>query len=71
MNASIFTRHGILAAICLCLLSGLAASGQNVHEPRRVINVKTVGQLYAAVNDSANRNVTVRLAPGHLCVVHV
>jgi hypothetical protein len=64
MNASIFTRHGILAAICLCLLSGLAASGQSVHEPRRVINVKTVGQLYAAVNDSANRNVTVRLAPG-------
>ena len=26
--------------------------------------MKTVGQLYAAVNDSANRNVTVRLAPG-------
>ncbi len=64
MNASIFTRHGILAAICLCLLSGFAAGGQSVYEPRRVINVKTVGQLYAAVNDSANRNVTVRLAPG-------
>ena len=64
MNHVIFKRHGILIAACLCLLIGFAASADNAQVPRRVINVKTVGQLYAAVNNSANRNVTVRLAPG-------
>ena len=64
MNALIFKRQEILGAICLCLLMGPAASAENAQPQRRVINVKTVGQLYAAVNNSANRNVTVRLAPG-------
>ena len=64
MNTTIFKHDGILGAACLCLLIGFAASADNAQEPRRVINVKTVGQLYAAVNNSANRNVTVRLAPG-------
>ena len=64
MNALILKRQEILGAICLCLLIGPAASAENAQAQRRVINVKNVGQLYAAVNNPANRNVTVRLAPG-------
>ena len=64
MTTTILKHCGILGAACLCLLIGFAASANNAQEPRRVINVKTVGQLYAAVNNSANRGVTVRLAPG-------
>ena len=64
MNAMFAKRFGTMGTACLCLLIGFATSANNAQEPRRVINVKTVGQLYAAVNDSANRNVTVRLAPG-------
>ena len=54
----------IFCATYLCLLIASAATAQDAQERRRVINVKTVGQLYVAVNNSANRNVTVRLAPG-------
>ena len=64
MNAILVKSFGFLGAACLCLLTASISSAQNTQERRRVINVKTVGQLYAAVNDSANRNVTVRLAPG-------
>lgn len=64
MNAKIFKHYTIFGAACLCLLTASISSAQNAQELRRVINVKTVSQLYAAVNDSANRNVTVRLAPG-------
>lgn len=64
MNAMIPRRLVIPGALILCLMMGPAASSQNAQEHRRVINVRTVNQLYAAVNDSANRNVTVRLAPG-------
>ena len=64
MNQMIFKRHGILIAACRCLLNGSVANAQNAQGQRRVISVKTVGQLYAAVNDSESRNATVRLAPG-------
>ncbi len=64
MNSIRFRRYGILGAACLCLMIGSASSAEDTQKGRRVINVKTVSQLYAAVNDSANRNVTVRLAPG-------
>ena len=64
MNAKIFKHYAIFGAACLCLLTASISSAQTAQELRRVINVKTVSQLYAAVNDSANRNVTVRLAPG-------
>lgn len=64
VNTTIFKRYGIFGATCLCLLFTSAVTAQDAQEHRRVINVKTVGQLYAAVNNSANRNVTVRLAPG-------
>ena len=64
MNAMFAKSFGTMGAACLCLLTASISSAQTAQELRRVINVNTVGQLYAAVNDSANRNVTVRLAPG-------
>jgi len=60
----IFKRYGIAGAACLCLLFASVVSAQDAQERRRVINVKTGGQLYSAVNNSANHDVTVRLAPG-------
>ena len=64
MNALLFKRYGISGAACLCLLIGSAASAQVVNLHGRVIEVNTVKELYAAVNNSANRGVTVHLAPG-------
>ena len=64
MNALLFKRNGISGAACLCLLIGSAASAQVVNLHGRVIEVNTVKELYAAVNNSANRGVTVHLAPG-------
>ena len=64
MNALSFKRYGISGAACLCLLIGSAASAQVVNLHGRVIEVNTVKELYAAVNNPANRGVTVHLAPG-------
>jgi hypothetical protein len=64
MNAMILKRHVIPGALFLCLMMGPVASSQSAHKHRRDIKVETVEQLYAVVNNSANRNVTVRLAPG-------
>ena len=64
MNSLLFKRNGISGAACLCLLIGSAASAQVVNLHGRVIEVNTVKELYAAVNNSANRGVTVHLAPG-------
>ncbi len=64
MNALLFKRYGISGAAYLCLLIGSAASAQVVNLHGRVIEVNTVKELYAAVNNSANRGVTVHLAPG-------
>jgi len=62
MNALVFKRYGISGAACLCLLVGSAMGAQTANG--RVIEVSTVQELYAAVNNSANRDVTVHLAPG-------
>ena len=62
MNALIFKRYGISGALRLCLLIGTAMGAQAANG--WVIEVSTVKELYAAVNNSANRDVTVRLAPG-------
>jgi len=64
MNALSFKRYGVSGAACLCLLIGSAASAQIVNLHGRVIEVNTVKELYAAVNNPANRGVTVHLAPG-------
>src|SRR5687768_7246912 len=53
---------GISGALCLCLLIVTAAGAQTANG--RVIEVSTVKELYAAVNNPANRDVTVHLAPG-------
>ncbi len=64
MSAWLFKRYWIPGAACLCLLIGSAGSAQVVNLHGRVIHVNTVKELYAAVNNSANRGVTVHLAPG-------
>jgi hypothetical protein len=61
MNALLFKRYGISGAACVCLI-GSAMGAQTANA--RVIEVSTVQELYAAVNNSANRDVTVHLAPG-------
>jgi hypothetical protein len=62
MNALLCKRYAISGAACLCLLIGSAMGAQTANG--RVIEVSTVQELYAAVNNSANRDVTVHLAPG-------
>ena len=62
MNALILKRYGISGALRLCLLIGTAMGAQAANG--WVIEVSTVKELYAAVNNSANRDVTVHLAPG-------
>ena len=62
MNASLFKRYGISGGACLCFLIGAATGAQAANG--RVIDVSTVNELYAAVNNSANLGVTVHLAPG-------
>ena len=62
MNALSFKRYEISGVLRLCLLIGTAMVAQTANG--RVIEVSTVKDLYAAVNDSANRGVTVHLAPG-------
>jgi hypothetical protein len=42
----------------------LFASLLRASEHRRVVNVSTVSQLYAAVNNAKNVGVTIHLAPG-------
>jgi hypothetical protein len=62
MNAALPKNYAIPA--CLCLIICFGASAQNAPASPRTINVSTVRELYAAVNNSANRGATVRLAPG-------
>ena len=64
MNALSFKGYGVSGAACLCLLIGSAARAQVVNLHGRVIEVNTVKELYAVVNNPANRGVTVHLAPG-------
>jgi hypothetical protein len=64
MYASLLKNHGIAGAACLCLMIGSAVSAQDAQAPRPVIHVHTVKELYAAVNNPANHDATVRLAPG-------
>ena len=64
MNTSPFKWYAIPGVACLWLLIGSAAGAQNAPESSRVINVHTVNGLYSAVNNPANRGVTVRIAPG-------
>jgi hypothetical protein len=47
---------------CLCLL--LASTVRAENPSQKVIRVNNVKELYSAVNYSANRGATVRLAPG-------
>jgi len=62
MNALLFKRYGISGATSLCLLLASAVSAENPSQ--KVIHVNTVKELYSAINNSANRGATVRLAPG-------
>ena len=64
MDVSLLKYDGIVVVAGLCLLIGSAVSAQTGQEHLRVIDVKTVKELYAAVNNSLNRGVTVRLVPG-------
>src|SRR6478735_9382471 len=49
---------------CVFLLMGSALGTSHAQGSPHVIRVHTVKELYAAVNDAANRGATVRLAPG-------
>jgi len=64
MNAPLIKRYEFCSVPILCLSMALAAGAQNAPSSERVINVRTVSQLYSAVNNAGNRGVTVRLAPG-------
>jgi hypothetical protein len=64
MKNSILKTYVIRSVSCLGLSIAFAAGAQNTAASSRVINVRTVHQLYSAVNNPANRGATVRLAPG-------
>ena len=65
MNALISKCHGILGALCLCLLIGPVASAQNAQERRRVINVRHGWTAVCGCQQFLRiAYVTVRLAPG-------
>ena len=52
------------ATVVACAALVLLASRSSASEHRRVVNVSTVEELYAAVNNDVNRGATVHLAPG-------
>ena len=56
--------HRSLAAVLACAALVALSAPSQATEHRRVIQVSTVEQLYAAVNDDVNRGATVHLAPG-------
>jgi hypothetical protein len=64
MTASLLKNYRSAGAACLCLMIGSAVSAQQAQALRPVIHVHTVKELYAAVNNPANHDATVRLAPG-------
>ena len=66
-NPSIFSVNRswlVLARVSVVAALVLWAAPSSARARGRAINVRTVNELYAAVNGSGNRNVTVRLAPG-------